>query len=270
MQATQSRTASGSVGQSIGFTALHPMDDGMGFKPFVAMAGIAEGAGLAHDAGNLLGALSLYSELLARPGVLYEEHREFAAELRLLSDRSWAMIGRLVRHARAVEETAQQQATVLPELVERCRGMLSRVAGRGIDVFYGTGAWVPVSVRPEAMERILTNLVKNAAQAMPSGGVVSVGIEGVMADGAMAAAGRRVLLTVEDTGRGMSSAALKQLMQTGNISSADGHGLGFRVVRELAAISGGCLNIESRIGVGTKISVEWEAQDRATYQSMQM
>ncbi len=30
---------------------------------------IAEGAGLAHDAGNLLGALSLYSDLLAMPGV---------------------------------------------------------------------------------------------------------------------------------------------------------------------------------------------------------
>ena len=55
---------------------------------------------LAHDAGNLLGALSLYSDLLAMPGVLHEEHREYAAELRMLSDRSWAMIDRLVNHAR--------------------------------------------------------------------------------------------------------------------------------------------------------------------------
>ena len=49
-----------------------------------AVAGVAEGAGLAHDAGNLLGALSLYSDLLAMPGVLNEEHREYANELRLL------------------------------------------------------------------------------------------------------------------------------------------------------------------------------------------
>jgi len=60
--------------------------------------GVAEGAGLAHDAGNLLGALSLYSDLLALPGVLHEEYRAYAAELRLLSDRSWAMIHRLVNH----------------------------------------------------------------------------------------------------------------------------------------------------------------------------
>ena len=57
---------------------------------------MAEGAGLVHDAGNLLGALSLYSDLLAMPGVLHEEHKEYAAELKLLSDRSWALIGRLV------------------------------------------------------------------------------------------------------------------------------------------------------------------------------
>jgi hypothetical protein len=53
-----------------------------------AVAGVAEGAGLAHDAGNLLGALSLYSDLLALPGVLHEEHKEYANELRMLSDRS--------------------------------------------------------------------------------------------------------------------------------------------------------------------------------------
>src|SRR6476620_7798426 len=45
---------------------------------------VAEGAGLAHDAGNLLGALSLYSELLSAPGVLNEEYREYATELRML------------------------------------------------------------------------------------------------------------------------------------------------------------------------------------------
>jgi signal transduction histidine kinase len=241
------------------------MDDGMGLKPRVAMVGVAEGAGLAHDASNLLGALSLYSELLAMPGVLHEEHREYAAELRLLSDRSWAMIGRLVRHARAEQETKQAEATVLPEVVECCRGMLSRVVGRAIDISYGAGAWAPVSVRPEAMERILTNLVKNAAQSMPREGVVSVRVEG-----AMAATGRRVLMTVEDTGCGMSSATVKQLMRAGHRSSADGHGLGFRVVRELAAISGGCLNIESRAGVGTKILVEWEVLDQVACQSIPM
>lgn len=259
MQATQSRTASESIGQPIGFAVWDHGDGGNGSvskRRCDAMGGVAEGAGLAHDAGNLLGALSLYSELLAMPGVLHDEHRGYAEELRLLSDRSWAMIGRLVQHARMSLAPRSAEWTVLPEVVERCRGILSRVAERTVDIACGPGSETPVNVRPEAMERILTNLVKNAAESMQDEGVVLVRADRVL-DGRR----RRVVLTVEDTGCGISGATVRRLMQSGALSSPNGHGLGFRVVRELVAMSGGCLNIESRVGVGTKISVAWEAAD---------
>jgi hypothetical protein len=105
MQAMQSRRASGLIDQGQDLRTLR-----------CGEGGIAEGAGLAHDAGNLLGALTLYSELLAMPGVLHEEYRAFAGELRLLSDRSWAMINRLVNHARGERETASSEAVSVPEL----------------------------------------------------------------------------------------------------------------------------------------------------------
>ncbi|MEI9981454.1 MAG: ATP-binding protein [Edaphobacter sp.] len=65
---------------------------------------------------------------------------------------------------------------------------------------------------------------------------------------------RRVVMTVRDRGCGMDQAAVCRLMQAGGISSANGRGLGFCVVRELVAISGGCLKIESQPEVGTSIS----------------
>jgi signal transduction histidine kinase len=227
-----------------------------------AVAGVAEGAGLAHDAGNLLGALSLYSDLLAMPGVLHEEHREYAAELRMLSDRSWAMINRLVNHSRSgLPAEAQTEISVLPNVVDRCRGLLSRVAGRVVEISYGVGAFQPVRVPVEAVERILANLVKNAAEATPWVGTISIHVEGVMKqpenDGNEAR--RRVAMTVRDRGCGMDQAAVRRLMQAGGIWSANGRGLGFRVVRELVAISGGCLNVESQVDVGTSISAEWHA-----------
>jgi signal transduction histidine kinase len=231
---------------------------------------VAEGAGLAHDAGNLLGALSLYSDLLAMPGVLHEEHREYASELRMLSDRSWAMINRLVNHSRAgLPVAVQPEISVLPDVVDRCRGLLSRVAGRTVEISYGMGAFHPVRVPVEAVERILTNLVKNAAEATPWVGAISIHVEGVTewcgGDG-LGNEGdttrRRVVLTVRDRGCGMDQAAVRRLMQAGGISSANGRGLGFRVVRELVAMSGGCLNIESQPEVGTSISAEWYAVKR--------
>jgi signal transduction histidine kinase len=276
MQATQSSTASGSGNFSGKFAALRHVTREMSLNraamPVVRraatpvasdsapVAGVSEGAGLAHDAGNLLGALSLYSDLLAMPGVLHEEHREYASELRMLSDRSWAMINRLVNHSRAgLPVTAQTEMSVLPNVVDRCRGLLSRVAGRTVEISYGVGAFRPVRVPVEAVERILTNLVKNAAEATPWVGAISIHVEGVIERGANEGDEdrRRVVMTVRDRGCGMDQAAVRRLMQAGGISSANGRGLGFRVVRELVAMSGGCLSIESQPEVGTSISAEW-------------
>ena len=279
MQATQSSTASGPGVYSGKFAALRHVTRQMSLNnaamPVVrraaapvsgdaaALAGVAEGAGLAHDAGNLLGALSLYSDLLAMPGVLNEEHREYAAELRMLSDRSWAMINRLVNHSRAgLPAKAQAEVSVLPDVVDRCKGVLSRVAGRTVEISYGVGAFQPVRVPVEAVERILTNLVKNAAEATPWVGAISIHVEGVVEQLDGGEPRRRVVMTVRDRGCGMDQSAVRRLMQAGGISSANGRGLGFRVVRELVAMSGGCLNIESQPEVGTSISAEWYAIGR--------
>jgi len=274
MQATQSSTASGPGVYSGKFAALRHVTRQMNLNnaampvvrraaaPVVgdAAAGVAEGAGLAHDAGNLLGALSLYSDLLAMPGVLNEEHREYANELRMLSDRSWAMINRLVNHSRAgLPKKAQGEISVLPDVVGRCKGVLSRVAGRTVEISCGVGAFQQVRVPVEAVERILTNLVKNAAEATPWVGAVSIHVEGVVEQVEGDEPRRRVVMTVRDRGCGMDQSAVRRLMQTSGISSANGRGLGFCVVRELVAMSGGCLNIESQPEVGTSISVEWYA-----------
>jgi signal transduction histidine kinase len=278
MQATQSSTALGPEICSGKFAALRHVTRQMNLNgsamptarkasdapaaEVAAIAGVAEGAGLAHDAGNLLGALSLYSDLLALPGVLHEEHKEYANELRMLSDRSWAMIDRLVNHARAGRPVkVQGEFSVLPDVVDRLRGLLSRVAGRTVEISFGVGAFQPVKLPVESVERILTNLVKNAAEATPWVGAISIHVEGVrrQTEGEGEEPLRQVVMTVRDRGCGMDQAAVRRLMQTGGISSANGRGLGFRVVRELVAISGGALTIESQPEVGTSISVEWSA-----------
>jgi signal transduction histidine kinase len=118
-----------------------------------------------------------------------------------------------------------------------------------------------VRVAVESVERILTNLVKNAAEATPWVGAISIHVDGVTEQGdePESEPRRRVVLTVRDRGCGMDAAAVRRLMQAGGISTAGGRGLGFRVVRELVAISGGCLQIESQPEVGTSIAVEWYA-----------
>ena len=64
-------------------------------------------------------------------------------------------------------------------------------------------------------------------------------------------------MTVADSGRGMTRAELTSLGAYEE-GSTDCHGFGFRVVRELVAMSDGCIAIASAPGEGTRISVEWK------------
>jgi len=68
---------------------------------------------------------------------------------------------------------------------------------------------------------------------------------------------RRVRLTVEDSGCGMAADQLERLLAGGRAPSRGSHGIGSRVVRELAAASRGDLRVMSAPGVGTRVQIEW-------------
>ncbi|NYF79687.1 ATP-binding protein [Granulicella arctica] len=285
MQATLSRTASGKQFRSGTHTAVLPF---LSADTFEAGDGsdagltreaqdkhahsVAEGAGLAHDAGNLLGALGLYCELLALPGVLRDEHRHYADELQMLSGRSRVLIERLLHPAATARgrDVAQGFArpvemVVVPEVIEQCRGLLDRIARRAVEVAYEEGSSAPVGVSREALERILVNLTKNAAEASDGGAAIMLRVSCLRAraDGAADTVRDRIVLSVEDRGCGMSLATVKVLLGAGAEAPVGPRGIGFRVVRELVGASGGRLRLRSRTGgevsgtSGTTVEIEW-------------
>jgi len=221
-------------------------------------ASIAEGAGLAHDAGNLFGALGLYCDLLALPGVLREEHRHYAEELRLLSGRSRKLIERLLNpnlQSRTIGIERTQERVVVPEVIDQCRGLLDKIARRAVRVQYEPGAQMPVAVTREALERILVNLTKNAAEASGSEAPILLRVS-CLRDNSKANS-ERIVLIVEDKGCGMSVGALKVLMAAKQAAPAGPRGIGFRVVRELVSASGGQLRLKSDSGSGTSVEIAW-------------
>ncbi len=174
----------------------------------------------------------------------------------------------------------------LRAVVERCAGLLGRVAcGRRVEVSYGPSASVPLAVGEEAVERILVNLVRNAATALGGasaqgpGGIaqgavversadrtadetpgavrIGVGLAVNRADDPRPWPLRRVRLTVEDSGCGMTAQQLERILSGNRAPSRGGHGIGFRIVRELVADSGGDLRVMSAPGVGTRVQIEW-------------
>lgn len=273
-------------------------------QPSAARAGHSErgtgGAGLAHDASNLLAALMLYSELLSFPEVLPERYRHYAEDLKLLAERSRTLIDRLVSFGGAVdrERTLDKGPVSLVDALMQCEGLLSTLARGALQMTFGAQAALPVAIAPESLERILVNLVKNAARATSNGGAVRIGVglcatgEGKTVVGSSAGTplplappryrsaarqqgrgpgarantrseARRMLLTVDDSGCGMTEQQVARILAPNpepaaeSLASPQRHGIGLRVVRELVAASGGKLAITSRVGVGTRIEIEW-------------
>lgn len=271
------------------------------------------GAGLAHDASNLLAALMLYSELLAFPDVLPARHRHYADDLKLLAERSHTLINRLVAFGGAVdrERPVVKGPASLVDVLMHCEGLLSTLSRGSLQVTFGAQAALPVAIAAESLERILVNLVKNATQATRDGGAVRIGV-GLLKDskdtkdtrpalmpepqailpGAAAKSqtahlplapsrygsvrrivgrsgahngnrshkqseARTMVLTVDDSGRGMTEQEVQRLLNPLASGPGQRQGIGLRVVRELVAASGGRLLIESRVGVGTRVEIQW-------------
>jgi len=218
---------------------------------------IADHAGLAHDAGNLLGALHLYCDLLRSPGVLRPEHSHYATELELISARSSALIQRLLKHHSGIPpetstEDHRDQITDAAEALRRLGPVLQRIAA-GTHLTVVAPASLPqLDLPAETLERITVNLVRNAAEAMRGRADFSGRIEVNLA----VIAGR-AQLTVEDNGPGMPPAIAAAFLQPAPLPPGALRGLGHHIIHELATASGGVLSIRVRPGRGTVFCIKW-------------
>ena len=141
---------------------------------------------------------------------------------------------------------------MLPEVISNYQGLLGRLVGRTIAFSILASTHKPIPISREAIERIILNLVKNAAAATDQDGVIHVTVEHSNEGGS-----RYLVMTVIDNGIGMSESTIDMLKSGIPASRTKGKGVGFRIIRELVTESGGSIDISSKIGEGTMISVKW-------------
>jgi hypothetical protein len=238
----------------------------------VADVPLSEGPGLAHDAGNLLGTLSLYCDLLEAPGVLAPAHRHYASELRLIYERSGALLSRLLHLAPqspaadavapAVHPSPATGRSAPPhqhpaETLHTLAPLLTNIAAPYALVTVEVAPHLPhVELSAEALERITVNLVRNAAQAIHSsqlaGGHIHVSL-GVVAG--------RLRLSVEDNGPGMPPALAAAFLHPAPLPPGAERGYGHRNIHDLTLATGGRLGIHVRPGRGTTLCLDWAIPD---------
>jgi two-component system sensor histidine kinase PilS (NtrC family) len=104
-----------------------------------------------------------------------------------------------------------------------------------------------VSADSEQLQQVFWNLARNALQAMPNGGTLRADVH--------ANPKTRLRITFSDTGRGMSPEQVEHLFEPFS-STTGGTGLGLSIVYQIIRDHGGTINVRSREGQGTKITID--------------
>lgn len=123
-----------------------------------------------------------------------------------------------------------------------------------------------VTADPGQMSQVINNLIINADQAMPEGGVISVGAENVEVGPAelpTLPAGSYVRLSVRDTGCGIPASILDRIFDPYFTTKQKGSGLGLATVYSIIRKHGGLVTVDSTPGGGTTFAAYLPASDRA-------
>jgi CheY-like chemotaxis protein len=127
-----------------------------------------------------------------------------------------------------------------------------------------------VKADPDQIEQVIMNLVVNARDAMPKGGVLTIGTSNVefgdheVKEFIDLQPGRYVLLTVTDTGSGMTAETKRRLFEPFFTTKpvGVGTGLGLSMVYGIVKQHGGEISCYSELGMGSTFRIYWPATDQ--------
>jgi PAS domain S-box-containing protein len=217
--------------------------------------------GLAHDFNNLLTGITGSLEMLAsrlEQGKLADADR-YLSVAQGAAKRAAALTHRLLAFSR--RQTLDPKPTDVKQLVCGMDDLIRRTVGPAVTVKVASaaGLW-PVLVDPNQLENALLNLCINARDAMPNGGSLMIDTDNLTLDEPQAKAldlpaGAYVLLSVADTGSGMTAEVIARAFDPFFTTKplGEGTGLGLSMVYGFARQSGGQARIFSEPGKGTQV-----------------
>lgn len=228
--------------------------------------------GIAHHFNNLLGVVLNYTDFVAEAlrapasDAAWREAREDVQHIQRAARRAAALIRQLTVFAE--QDTVRAQVIQLNDVITGCRDRLAARLRAGTALDTGLAAGLDL-IRADRghLELLLASLADNAAEAMPSGGTLT--IHTALAPAAARdglPGGRSVRLRVADTGSGIPADILGSVFDPFFSTKPPGSsaGLGLAVARAITARWGGRITVDSTPGTGTTVTVLFPAaQDQA-------
>src|SRR5687768_259409 len=219
--------------------------------------------GIAHDFNNLITVLLGYSDELLEQIPDTSEARHPAVAVRRAVERAWALTQQLLSFSR--RQAAVSNSVDLNRIITHIDDMLRRLLGPQIKIHISLQPDLATITGDESqISQVIMNLAVNARDAMPNGGTLTITTGNVELgqENLDVIPGPHVMLTVGDTGQGMTSEVRDRLFEPFFTTKelGRGTGLGLSMVNDIVRQSGGHIQVESTPGAGTRFHVYFPRQ----------
>jgi len=219
-------------------------------------------SGVAHDFNNILAVIVGYSDLMMQALGPDDPLRKHVGEIRHASERAAGLTRQLLIFSR--KQTVQPVVLDLNDVMIDLNKMLRRLIDENIELTMVPGKQTGrVKADSGYVGQVLMNLVVNARDAMPNGGKLTIATNNVTLDENYARThtgaipGDYVMLSVSDTGTGMTEEVKARLFEAFFTTKPKGKGtgLGLATCQTIVQQSGGHIAVYSEVGKGTAFKI---------------
>ena len=211
--------------------------------------------GVAHDFNNLLTAVLGHAELAAVEADGLPQVRAELAEIIRAGERAQALTRQLLAFGR--RSLLRPRAVDVASVTTGLEPMLRRLIGEDVALVVDTGVTPgPVEVDPSLLEHAIVNLVVNARDAMPEGGLIRIET-GATRPGDEVPDGTWAVIRVADTGPGIPAEVREHMFEPFFSTKPEGRGtgLGLAMVHGFVDQSGGRVQVRTRPDAGTTLTI---------------
>ena len=219
--------------------------------------------GVAHDFNNLLTVIKCNTELLLADLDQHDPNRESVSEIERSADRGAKLTQQLLAFSR--RQLLQPRRIRLADVVTSCAPALRRLLQPNVALsMLHDDTTALVFADPLQLEHVMVALVRNANDALPNGGRIiietrslDVADEHTPVAGQDMPGGKYVMVSVSDTGVGMSGDVMARLFEPFSTTKGpgEGSGLGLASVYGVIRQSEGYVGVESAPAVGTTLRI---------------
>jgi signal transduction histidine kinase len=209
---------------------------------------------IAHDLRSPLTRIRGTAEVTLTTGKSLEDYENMAASTIEDCDRLLDMINTMLLISKTeagVEKPAGEEVDIAA-LIRRACDLFSSIAeDKNLGLSYDAPEKTLVRGDPRMLQRMLSNILDNAVKYTPSGGKIAVALTG--------AKNQHVVISIRDTGVGISSADLNRIFERfyrcDQSRSQPGTGLGLSLARAIARAHGGDIAVKSAVGQGSTFTI---------------